>query len=145
VNSEKRWKIVQILFSAAWRKIPAEAAETAGDRMEESSSESDIIEQLRQAIRESGLALAEIARRCGEDPEGHLLVDHPRLSRFVRGERSLTFETAALVASVLRLRLVKEERAEGVASAPGDEAAQGGAAQKERARNPRGQRKKRKT
>jgi transcriptional regulator with XRE-family HTH domain len=81
--------------------------------MADSSSEpDDLIEQLRQAIRESGLALAEIARRCGKDTEGHLRIDHTQLSRFVRRERSLAFESAALVASALGLRLVKEEVAE---------------------------------
>lgn len=63
--------------------------------------ESEIIRQLKRAIQDSGLALAEIARRSG--------VDHSRLSRFVRGERTLTLPAAAKVCEILGLRLVQEK------------------------------------
>jgi transcriptional regulator with XRE-family HTH domain len=61
---------------------------------------SDLIDVLKQAIRECGLSLAEIARRSG--------VDHPRLSRFMRDERTLTLPAAARVCAVVGVRVVKE-------------------------------------
>lgn len=70
--------------------------------------ESDLISQLRRAIQESGLALAEIARRTN--------VDHSRLSRFVRGERTLTLPGAAKICELLGLRLVQERPPRGEAS-----------------------------
>ena len=66
--------------------------------------DSDLIEQLRAAIRDSGLTLVEIARRS--------TVDQPRLSRFVRGQRSLTLESASLVCRALGLRLIKAGKSE---------------------------------
>jgi len=69
--------------------------------MDSPADNGDITEQLRRAITQSGLALAEIARRCG--------VDHTRLSRFVRRERRLTFESAAAVCKALGLSLVKTQ------------------------------------
>lgn len=62
-------------------------------------AETDIVEQLRHAITDAGLSLAEIARRSG--------VDHTRLSRFMRNERTLTLSATAKVCKALELRLVK--------------------------------------
>jgi transcriptional regulator with XRE-family HTH domain len=58
----------------------------------------DIVEQLKQAIRRSGLSLSEIARRSG--------VDHGRLSRFCRSERTLTMSAAAKVCEILGMTLI---------------------------------------
>jgi hypothetical protein len=59
-------------------------------------------EQLRQAIRDGGRTLGQLARATG--------VDTPRLSRFVRGERRLTLPAVDAVAAALGLRLVKPGR-----------------------------------
>ncbi|HUE89624.1 MAG TPA: helix-turn-helix transcriptional regulator [Vicinamibacterales bacterium] len=57
---------------------------------------SDVV---RQAIEESGLSLAELARQAS--------INHGQLSRFMRGERSLTLATLDPLAKVLRLRMVR--------------------------------------
>ena len=54
-------------------------------------------ETLRRSIKESRKSLSELARDSG--------VDASRLSRFVRGERDLTFTAAAAVAEAVGLRL----------------------------------------
>lgn len=59
---------------------------------------STLSEQLRAAVEESGKADHYIARAAGLDPSS--------VSRFMRGERSFTLETAELVAAVLGLALV---------------------------------------
>jgi plasmid maintenance system antidote protein VapI len=59
-------------------------------------------EQLRQAIRDDGRTLGQLARATG--------VDTPRLSRFVRGQRRLTLPAVDAVAAALGLRLVKPSR-----------------------------------
>ncbi|MGO9109264.1 MAG: helix-turn-helix domain-containing protein [Thermoguttaceae bacterium] len=58
-----------------------------------------IIDELRQAIAASGLTVYRIAKGTGVSPGV--------LSRFVRGERSLTMETAAKLCTFLNLHLVK--------------------------------------
>lgn len=70
----------------------------------------DLLQQLRQAIEQSDLSVYEIAKRSG--------VDRPNLGRFVKGERSLTLESAAAVCKVLRLRLTKAQTGEGGQEAP---------------------------
>lgn len=55
---------------------------------------------LRDAIRESGLSLCGIARQTG--------ITDAQLSRFMRGERGLTFTTAEKVAKVVGLELKKK-------------------------------------
>lgn len=62
----------------------------------------DLVDQLRQAIQKSGLTLNEIERRCG--------VSHAALSRFMRGERSLTLPVVAKLCQVLGLRLCAEDK-----------------------------------
>lgn len=64
-------------------------------------AQDDITHQLRQAINQDGRSLYEIAKASK--------VDRPNLARFMKGERKLTFETAAAVCQVLGLRLVKVE------------------------------------
>jgi transcriptional regulator with XRE-family HTH domain len=56
-----------------------------------------LVEQLRSAIRDSGQNLSQLARASGVGPD--------RLSRFMRGERDLTFGAAEKVARVLGLVL----------------------------------------
>lgn len=63
----------------------------------------DLIEQLQTAIRSCGVSLNELARQAG--------VNHGQLSRFVRGERTLTLPAASRVCQVLGLRLAKDIRA----------------------------------
>jgi transcriptional regulator with XRE-family HTH domain len=48
-------------------------------------------------VRQSGLSLKELGERTG--------VDHGRLSRFLRGQRTLTLPAAARVCAVLGLQL----------------------------------------
>lgn len=50
---------------------------------------------VQQAIEDRGLSLYELARRTG--------VDHGALSRFLRGERTLTLESVDKLAAELRL------------------------------------------
>lgn len=58
-------------------------------------------EQLRCAIEESGLSIHRIARETA--------VDVAALSRFVRGQRSLTLTTADHLATYLGLRLISDK------------------------------------
>ena len=58
-----------------------------------------MIEQLRTAIRQSGLSL----RRLGETSG----LGADRLSRFLRGERGLTLEAAEKICLCLGLKLAK--------------------------------------
>jgi plasmid maintenance system antidote protein VapI len=62
----------------------------------------DLEEQLRDALVQTGLSMNELARRSG--------VSQPILSRFVRGDRSLTLPVAARLCSMLGLRLCAEEK-----------------------------------
>ena len=57
----------------------------------------NISDQLRDAIRKSGLTHYRIAKDAGMKPE--------QISRFVAGERTVTLDTAARIAEVLRLEL----------------------------------------
>ena len=61
---------------------------TAGAKPE---SDPRMVLELRKVIRESGYTLNQLAKRCG--------VSTPQLSRFVNGERDLTFDAASRVAS----------------------------------------------
>lgn len=56
-------------------------------------------EKLKQAILNSGRSLNSLAKESG--------VDHGRLSRFIRGERDLTFAAAMKVCQVVGLVLVE--------------------------------------
>ena len=57
----------------------------------------DIEGQFRGAIRKAPMSLNELADLCG--------VDKGILSRFVRGERSMTLTTAARLATILGVEL----------------------------------------
>ena len=61
----------------------------------------DMETQLRQAIADSGQSLNELGRAVG--------VDAGRLSRFMRGERDLTFAAASQLCEALGLQLVRVE------------------------------------
>lgn len=61
-----------------------------------------IIDQLRKAIAESGESQLSIANA--------LDIDQGNLNRFVRGERSISFETAAKLCEYLKLDLVHRQR-----------------------------------
>ncbi len=74
------------------------------------STAATLSDQLRAAIRGSGLSLYKLAKRTR--------VDHGQLSRFLRGERSITLETADRIAEELGLRLARST--EGEAPAPGE-------------------------
>jgi transcriptional regulator with XRE-family HTH domain len=56
-----------------------------------------LVEQLRDAIRQSGHSLNQLSQQCG--------VGRDRLSRFMRGERDLTLEAAEKVCRVLHFEL----------------------------------------
>ena len=56
---------------------------------------------LRRTMERSGLPVMELARRSG--------VDHASLSRFLRGDRSLSLGTASRLFDVLGLRVVEPE------------------------------------
>ena len=58
-----------------------------------------IVDQLREAIRKSGLTHYAIGKRAGINPN--------MLDRFVSGERDLRFATVAKIATVLALELTK--------------------------------------
>ena len=57
----------------------------------------DMEQQLKKAILKSGRSLNDIEKETG--------IDSGRLSRFVRGERTLTLPAAAKVCRVLKLTL----------------------------------------
>jgi transcriptional regulator with XRE-family HTH domain len=67
-----------------------------GEKKEE-KSEPPMVEELRIAIRASGRALQSISRDCG--------VDASRLSRFLRGERTITLDAAGRICEVLGISL----------------------------------------
>jgi plasmid maintenance system antidote protein VapI len=70
--------------------------------MAETTQVTSLSEELRQAIRDDGRTLTELARHCGVDP--------PRLSRFVRGQRLLTLPAVDAIARELGARLVRPVR-----------------------------------
>ena len=75
-----------------------------------------MIEQIQEAIRESGRTLGELGRESG--------VSSGQLSRFVRNERFLSLPAAAKLCDVLGLQLVKPERpAEAAQPGPSDKPA----------------------
>jgi transcriptional regulator with XRE-family HTH domain len=59
--------------------------------------EPDIEDQLRRAVARSGMSLNRLGRAVG--------VNQSQLSRFLRGERSLTLTAAAKLCTFLGLRL----------------------------------------
>jgi DNA-binding phage protein len=80
------------------------------------AGELPLIEQLRDEIRNSGQSLNQLARNAGLGPD--------QLSRFLRGERTLTLPAVAKVCEALglglsRQRPVKEGGPAGEAPSPG--------------------------
>jgi transcriptional regulator with XRE-family HTH domain len=61
-----------------------------------------LVTQLQQAIRASGLSLNEIGRRTG--------VSQGQLSRFLRGDRTLTLPAAARVCVYFGLELCNRKK-----------------------------------
>jgi transcriptional regulator with XRE-family HTH domain len=59
----------------------------------------NIIDQLRKAIAESGESQLSIANAVA--------IDQGNLNRFVRGERSISIETAAKLCEYLKIDLVR--------------------------------------
>lgn len=59
-----------------------------------------VSEQLREAIRESGLSMLEVGRQAE--------LDKATLSRFLSGERGLRLESVDTLCALLKLRLVAE-------------------------------------
>lgn len=57
----------------------------------------ELVADLKQAIRDAGVSLNELARRAG--------VSQGQLSRFVRGERNLSLESASKLMIALGLRV----------------------------------------
>jgi hypothetical protein len=57
-----------------------------------------LVEQLRQAIRDSGLSLGQLGKACG--------IGKDRLSRFVRGERGIGLDAADCIFQALGLSVV---------------------------------------
>jgi transcriptional regulator with XRE-family HTH domain len=60
---------------------------------------SPLIGVLKEAIQESGLSVNELAKQSG--------VSQPQLSRFMRGDRSLTLPAAEKLVEFFGMRLVK--------------------------------------
>jgi hypothetical protein len=83
-----------------------------GPSMERISATLPLVGELQQVIRDSGLTLTEIGKASG--------VDQGQLSRFVRGERTITLPAAAKLCVFFGLRLAKsgDETAITVASLP---------------------------
>ena len=61
-----------------------------------------IVEQIREALQNSGRSLRELART--------LDVNHSQLSRFARGERGLALETLDKLADVLGIEITKKKQ-----------------------------------
>ena len=64
---------------------------------------SPLIGILKETIRGSGLSLNELSKRTG--------VSNPQLSRFMRGDRSLTLPAAEKLVTYFGLRLVRSDKA----------------------------------
>lgn len=64
--------------------------------------ESPLIGVLKATILDCGLTVAELSKRTG--------VSHPQISRFVRGERTLTLPNAEKLVNYFGLRLTAEGR-----------------------------------
>lgn len=71
-----------------------------GNSMAKKKKESVLVEVLRNAIISSGLTLNEIGRQSG--------VAVNQISRFVKGERTLTLPAAEKLCQALHLKVVKE-------------------------------------
>jgi DNA-binding phage protein len=65
----------------------------------------DLVSQIKEAIRGSGLSLNQIAERAG--------VGRDLLSRFMSDQRGLTLKTASAVCEALGLRLTGPDAPEG--------------------------------
>jgi ribosome-binding protein aMBF1 (putative translation factor) len=65
---------------------------------------SSFIDQLRQAINNSGMSRYRIAKTLG--------IGEATLSRFMSGERGLRLDVVEQLASLLKLRLVGENKSE---------------------------------
>ena len=65
----------------------------------------DLEAQLKEAIEASGLNQPRLAELSG--------VDQGQISRFMRGERTLTLESASKIATVLNLKLKRIGRKRG--------------------------------
>jgi hypothetical protein len=65
--------------------------------MAKTKREPDMVREIREAVRESGRSLGELSRATG--------VGTDRLSRFMRGERTLTLPAAAALCEALGLGL----------------------------------------
>lgn len=61
-----------------------------------------ISDQLREAVRGSGLSIYAAAKGAG--------VSEPSLNRFMRGKRSLTLESADKLAAFFEMRLTRPKR-----------------------------------
>ena len=77
--------------------------------MSRARGSTNLIAAVKRAITRSGLSLNELSRRCG--------VSRPQLSRFLSGQRTLTFENAVLLMDSLGFRFLEPEGPE-AASAP---------------------------
>jgi transcriptional regulator with XRE-family HTH domain len=89
-----------------------------------------VVDQLRDAIRNSGQSLSELSKTSGVDPG--------RLSRFMRGERTLTLPAVEAICRTLRLRLTPEGGPGIAGDAPRPEEAPTGEAEKPRRRRKEG-------
>ncbi len=70
----------------------------------------DLVDQIREAIRDSGQSLYQISQASG--------IAASQLSRFMRGERTLTLPAAARVCQSLHLRLITDPSAPDVQEGP---------------------------
>jgi transcriptional regulator with XRE-family HTH domain len=59
-----------------------------------------LVDQIREAIHESGLGIREIGRMSGIEPS--------RISRFIRGERSIDVSAASAICQALGYHLAKD-------------------------------------
>lgn len=69
------------------------------NQAEGSASLTPLTDGLRELIRQSGMSTYELAARSG--------VDDAVISRFVRGERTITMDTADRLAVALKLQIVR--------------------------------------
>jgi transcriptional regulator with XRE-family HTH domain len=72
-------------------------AKTRGEQEGSRREGPGLVEQLREAIRGSGLSLNQLSRECS--------VGRDRLSRFLRGDRDLTVAAAEQICRALHLGL----------------------------------------
>lgn len=77
-------------------QLPPDRAKALNDTLARDAAAQNLVEQLRQAVRDSGETHYQLGKRSG--------IATAQIDRFMRGERDLRFETACRLCAVLGLK-----------------------------------------